>query len=338
MRQCPRLNSENKQLMDEILRQAVAIFPATESCLPFIGAILYLNKMGAELVDKKSGSMLVNRASELDDLLSHDPLHDVVLSVFENINVSAKDEEELRFLLLSVDMAAFHNGEQLYWYDYAIENASRYKRHDNLSMMPNELATLVLAFVGADAKKVLVPFGGTMNCVMKFDSFESIDSFELSHQAWQIGMFRMALAGMVSKVHFSNMNVDCWPTNRYDTVISMPPMGMRIKMSTQSAFFESHSMEYTDLIAPCRFLESTNEDGICVAFAPISLLNDESVKKRFRKWAMAEKIIDTVILLPSNLLYDTAIPLSCVILRKKPCHGEAIRMIDATEMLSLIHI
>ena len=37
MRQSPRLNSENKQLMDDLLHQVTRIFPDTEYWLPFIG-------------------------------------------------------------------------------------------------------------------------------------------------------------------------------------------------------------------------------------------------------------------------------------------------------------
>ena len=55
MRQNPRLNNENRQLMEEILRQTVAMFPTPEFCLPFIGTILYLKKIGAELIDVQSG-------------------------------------------------------------------------------------------------------------------------------------------------------------------------------------------------------------------------------------------------------------------------------------------
>lgn len=329
MRQKPRLNSENKQLMDETLRQTVAIFPTTEYCLPFIGVILYLKKIGIELVDVQSGVIVFNQPSELDRLLTGDPLRDVVLGILSN-GSSFVEEAKLKYLLLPFLGEEFHAGEYLYWYDYAIDNASRYKSLVNQPNVPRELTILAEAFIGNDENKVLVPFGGIMNLTTEFDNFSSIDAYEFNRQTWQIGMLRLGLAGVASKVRFYPHNIDCWPSEKYDTIISMPPFGVRINMLTPSTSFETATTEEAELIAPCRFIESTNENGVCVAFAPASLLFGEASKKRFRQWAVEEKIIDTVILLPNSLLPGTGIQLACVILRKTPYHVGAVRMIDAT--------
>lgn len=329
MRQSPILNSENKQLMDETLRQTVAIFPVTECCLPFIGAILYLKKIGAKLIDPQSGIAIFNQSSELDCLLAGDPLRDVILDVFEKVVGSVK-ETELISILEPFVVEEFHANEYLHWYDYVIENASRYKSLVNQPIVPRELTILAEAFIGSDAKKAIVPFGSIMNLATEFDSFDSIDSYEFNRQTWKIGMLRLGLAGIASKVHFTSNNIDCWPSDKYDTIISMPPFGARIKMLTPSINYDTNTMEEAELIAPCRFIESTNENGVCVAFAPVSLLFGEASKKRFRKWAVEKKIIDTILLLPNNVLSDTGIPLACMILRKTPYHGEAVRMIDAS--------
>lgn len=329
MRKSPRLNNENKQLMDETLRQAVAIIPATEYCLPFIGVILYLKKIGAELIDVQSGLTVFTQLSELDRLLDGNPLRDVILGILGNVSSSVEDVK-LKYLLLPFLGEEFHVGEYLYWYDYVIDNASRYKNLVNQPTVPRELTILAEAFIGNDAKKAIVPFGGIMNFATEFDDFNHIDAYEFNRQTWQIGMLRLGLAGVASKVRFFTSNIDCWPSEKYDTIISMPPLGIRINMATPSTNYETSTTEEAELIAPCRFIESTNENGVCVAFAPASLLFGETSKKRFRQWAVEEKIIDTVILLPSSVLPDTGIQLACVILRKAPYNVGAVRMIDAT--------
>lgn len=329
MRQNPRLNNENKQLMEEILRQTVAMFPTPEFCLPFIGTILYLKKIGAELIDVQSGTTILNQSAKLENLLVDDSLRDVILDVSRIVTCSV-GETELEHILLPFTLEEFHPSEYLYWYDYVIENTSRNKNLVNQPTVPRELSILAEAFIGNNAKNALVPFGGIMNYATEFDCFDSIDAYEFNRQTWQIGMLRLGLAGVVSKVRFSALNIEHWPSNKYDTIISMPPFGMRIKMSTPSTNYETATTEEAELIAPCRFIESTNENGVCVAFAPVSLLFDGASKKRFRKWAMEKNIIDTVILLPNSLLVGTSIPLACIILRKTPYQNGGIRMIDAS--------
>ena len=328
MRQSPRLNSENRQLMEEILRQTVAMFPTPEYCLPFMGTVLYLKKIGAELIDMQSGNTILNQSAKLENLLVDDSLRDVILDVLRTVT-SSVEETELKHILLPIAIEDFHASEYLYWYDYVIENASRYKSLVNQPSVPRELNILAEAFIGNDAKNAIIPFGGIMNLATELENFDAIDAYEFNRQTWQIGKLRLGLAGVVSKVRFSALNIERWPSNKYDTIISMPPLGLRIKMSTSSVNYETRTTEEAELIAPCRFIESTNENGVCVAFAPVSLLFD-GAKKRFRKWAMEKNIIDTVILLPNSLLVGTSIPLACVILRKTPYHNGGIRMIDAS--------
>lgn len=96
MRQNPRLNNENRQLMEEILRQTVAMFPTPEFCLPFIGTILYLKKIGAELIDVQSGNTILNQSAKLENLLVDDSLRDVILDV-SRIATCSVGETELEY-------------------------------------------------------------------------------------------------------------------------------------------------------------------------------------------------------------------------------------------------
>ena len=217
MRQNPRLNNENRQLMEEILRQTVAMFPTPEFCLPFIGTILYLKKIGAELIDVQSGNTILNQSAKLENLLVDDSLRDVILDV-SRIATCSVGETELEHILLPFTLEEFHPSEYLYWYDYVIENTSRNKNLVNQPTVPRELTILVEAFIGNNAKNALVPFGGIMNYATEFDCFDSIDAYEFNRQTWQIGMLRLGLAGVVSKVRFSALNIEHWPSNKYDTI------------------------------------------------------------------------------------------------------------------------
>lgn len=57
-------------------------------------------------------------------------------------------------------------------------------------------------------------------------------------------------------------------------------------------------------------------------------------KARMREWATKNRFVDTIILLPKNLLASTNIPVVCLVLRKKSLHKDGVRMIDASDLFT----
>lgn len=108
-------------------------------------------KIGAELIDVQSGTTILNQSAKLENLLVDDSLRDVILDVLR-IVTSSVEETELKHILLPIAIEDFHASEYLYWYDYVIENASRYKSLVNQPSVPRELSILAEAFIGNDAK------------------------------------------------------------------------------------------------------------------------------------------------------------------------------------------
>ena len=329
MRQYSRLNSENKNVMDEVLSRVTGIFPGAIHFLTFVGSILYLKKVGVELSEDYSDKTLAMQLSEYDKLLSKDALHDIILDVLKQASSTVHDSQ-LKSIMNMVGAAEFNDDEYLYWYDYMIENAVGYKSGISHMIVPNGITALAQAFVGTDINNILIPFGGIMNFATELEGFDHIDSYELNLQIWQIGMLRIAFGNISEKATYYHNSIDSWPNAKYDAIVSMPPFGIRMEMKNHPLTFNVGSREDSELIAPSRFLENSTDDGVCVAFAPASILCGESYKRRFRIWTIEQKILDTIILLPANILNGTGIQLACVILRKKPHFEDGVRMIDAT--------
>ena len=228
--------------MDDLLHQVTRIFPDTEYCLPFIGSILYLKKKGADLMGRYSDNTLQQKLSEYDTLLSNNSLHDAVLDVMTYVANSIPGSK-LESMLNIVAVDEFDDSEYLYWFDYAIENVSRYRNLVGQLMVPKGLTTLAQAFICGKAKKYLVPFGGIMDFATEIDGFDKLDSFELNHQTWLIGMLRLGLGGIAEKCNFICNDMESWSSERYDAIISMPPFGMRLNMRTAPAHFEANHTE-----------------------------------------------------------------------------------------------
>jgi type I restriction enzyme M protein len=238
--------------------------------------------------------------------------------------------KDIKPFLTTLLVTKFKESDYLYLFDYVIKNINRVKNSVMEYVIPTELSTLAEAFIGENAGKVYIPFGGFMNFATEIQSFKSLNAQEVNEVAFQIGLLRLGLGDAFNNVNYTNEHYS-WNHDTFDTIISMPPLGLRISTKDKPKGIALKEEEDSETYAPYRFLESASENGICVAFAPASLLF-LFAKKKFRAWTIQNNILDTVIQLPRHLLYGTSVPLCCIILRKKPKHEKCIRLIDASGM------
>ena len=328
MRKNPVINSDIKDLIYFTLK-SLNTFLGTEYCLPFLGTLLYLKKIGVNFSKKYPETPLCEFVSSYNNILGNDSIRNIVYDVLGVVS-TFRNIRELNSILIKFGIEEFDQSEYLYWFDYAIENSCHNKSNMVLPIIPDSLIDLTQSLIGQDAGSVFIPFGGIMNFATNLEKFNEIDSFEPHRLTWQIGMLRLALDEKTDNVSFSH-EIDFWPNKHYDTIISFPPMGIPVRFPDPSPF-SSGKYVASEIVVPSRVIESTTLDGKCIAFAPTSLLFGSSIKRQFRVWAMEQQLIDTVILLPGKMLNGTAIQLACIVLSKKTSHPGSVRMIDASGM------
>ena len=326
MRQSPVLNHENKQTIDEILRMLNSDNTISKHSLPYLGALLYIKK---KLDETRLSDGTSDGVTEFQNFMRSNPLDGLIRKIILTVSKLPKSEKTGSILDIIL-FSEFNEEEYLHWFDYAIENTYRYKNLTGQFVVSRGLTELAQAFICGNAKKTFIPFGGIMNFATDIDSFEYIEATEADLITWEIGMLRLALCGRLENINFSNKDVTDWTNEKFDTIISMPLFGQKIQMGKQPSYFNVRQPEESDLIAPIRFLENSSDDAVCIVYAPASILWAGSNKKNFRKWATQNHIVDTVILLPKNMLNVTNIQLACVILRRKPFRENAVRVIDAS--------
>lgn len=330
MKTVARLDVERRQVMDGVLNilWTRGHFMPYGKSLPLIGALLYLIKRGLDLKVLSSACCL----DEYNILDACDPLYKLVQEALRTFLPDGLIPEWLRDVFAMLVLEDIQENGYIAYYDYAIENVCHRDKHSGLYMIPRGMCLLANAFIGNDAGSVYIPFGGTMNFVTELEDYDRVEATECDLGTWQVGMLRAALSTSLDNITFTCEHPFYWHDNAYDAIISMPPLGARMQIdNTPSPFYQGRG-EDSDLIAPSRFLASSSADGTCIAFAPVSILWGEGPKKAFRTWAMEHHILDTVILLPHNILANTSVQTACVILRRKPFHENAVRMIDASGM------
>lgn len=334
MRQYTPVNHENEILMNEILRQISNIYG--HSMNPYMVAKL----IGVLLVLKKHGA--------LDKIDSNNP-HLVLLNVQdvnmpkEMISISLETIDEVMkisqieifvHIINFLAFSKFNENEYLRWYDYFLDELTSKSNLFDIYSAPETFANLVDAFLPSTDIHVFNPFGGTMRLATDMERFVTMDACEINHDAWVLGMLRVELSGYVDKISYSNRNVDSWTSKQYDAIVAMPPFNTKIQMKQPSPFVKPNCMEEMEDVAISRFIESTTADGCCITFVSPSVLWSSGEKARMREWATRNRYIDTIILLPKNMLASSNIPVIFLVLRKNSLHKDGVRMIDASNLFT----
>ena len=320
--------------MNEILRQMSNIYGHTMNpymVAKFVGVLLVLKKHGAlEDIDCNNPHLaLVN----LDDIeMSNDML---TLSQETIAEVMKTTQIEIFIHIINfLAMSEFSEGEFLRWYDYCLDVLSTKNNPFAMFSAPQTFATLVDAFLPSENLRIFNPFGGIMRLATDMERYQTMDACEINRDIWTLGMLRLELSGYACKVAYANKNVDTWTNKHYDAIVAMPPFNAKLQMRLPSPFVRNDSPEEMEGIAISRFADSTTPDGCCVTFVSPSVLWATGEKARLREWATTNKYIDTIILLPKNLLESTNIPVVCLVLRKNSYHKDGVRMIDASDLFT----
>ena len=221
----------------------------------------------------------------------------------------------------------FTEEELLSILDSAIANSFRWGHE---SYLPCELVELVGHLLDKDSRKILDPFGGRMVFATTLMD-KSFISFETDEWNWEIGMFRLAIAGVLE--HNKNIYLEGFLSDvndKFDAIVTMPPFGIT-----------GASHEYLDEWALGRFDKLTNEHGQLVTIVPMSVLSRGSKSQEDAPQTKITKIrrditknnwLESVVCLPSNLfLPTTGIATAVIVLRKNRKENDKIRFVDASD-------
>ena len=328
MRRYPKSNSDIKTTMDVIVNKFrnKGIIDSI-LILKYVGSILYLEKVGLGLSYEKNDcdfDLTLSDAPQIDKSSAIYPILENNIKQMESILGNAMHQDIVGMLLVSF----YDVDEYLEWFDYLIDIMPTIKGSTEY-ITPDWLSVLADAFICFGEKSVFCPFGGAMKLSTDMNFYEYMYAYEINTSVWELGMIRLALSNDSRKVSFENKLTELWKSQKYDAIVSFPPLGMRYPKNTEGVS-GSFRIEDSDLKAASLFMDITTDKGVCFSIVTPSLLYNQGEKAKFRKWAVEQGIIDTVILLPSKLLPYTGIALALVVLRKQPKHENAIRMIDAS--------
>ena len=192
---------------------------------------------------------------------------------------------------------------------------------------PHEISVLVDRLLDSKVKTVFDPFGGLMDFATSMRN-RCFVANEINYTIWEIGLFRLALAGIIDQTVFNNSNsLDLTCEKKYDAIVTLPPFGTKLRLPDSSSDLKVNAEE----IALRYFGTLTNPEGQLIAVVPLSFLGVETLSKNLRKEITDNNWLDSIIYLPLNTFSNATILTAMVVLKKNRKQNDPVRIVDATD-------
>ena len=218
--------------------------------------------------------------------------------------------------------------DYLEMFDFAIQQymATMGKAFGEFSQ-PKEMTKLVAELINTSCDSIFNPFAGTLSYATEIAHYAKFDAIEINPNIWELGILRAALSEHKDNISLKQGDVANWPSNKYDAIVSTPPFRMKMEM-VESIF---NRTEFSDTVALRRFESSTTENGELFTYVPLSVLVSDS-EEDLRHELTSKGYIDTIITLPSGIMFNTNISTALIVLRKSHSVDMPIRMTNASSL------
>lgn len=205
---------------------------------------------------------------------------------------------------------------------------------------PSAVTKLMAYIVNTEkCNNIFDPFCGTASIIHELSQFENFPSFfgqELAYKTSIIARINAeALYGNSDCIANVNSIIN-WNSFQYDAVVSCPPLGLRLSpdemMIAKHVTPECECRSFEDIILSRPF---------CINHAKLSITHlstsfcfrgaQGSRDYMVRRELVDSNLVDTIIALPSNILYGTSIPSIILVCKKWRNQGEPIKFIHAED-------
>lgn len=239
------------------------------------------------------------------------------------------------------DMLIRHKGEIGNIFSTILEMISYETGNKNTgSCSPSYLSELIFKLIKVtknDLKNVYDPTIGTGLLVLKL--VEQLNSVKIYGHEINMSTFNIARMNLIANKHDysgltlgSSLSLDYTSEVKYDAIVSHPPFNLQWD-NREWKYRGNHkhvppknSANYAFVL---QMLEQLDDDGVMSVALPHGVLFRGNAEKLIRKELLEHNLLDAVIGLPENLMYETSIPVCLLIFRKNRPDDKVI-FIDAS--------
>ena len=217
------------------------------------------------------------------------------------------------------------------------EISTRAGRSEGEFFTPEELSALIAYYLDKEGcKSIFDPFCGTASII----HFLQVPNEELYFAGQEINRYVSLLARVNVEARVgSDIGIKCtdsikeWNDRHFDAICSCPPFGLKIPEQPllKSEFHLGRLILENIIYDRAYYLNSAN---IVVLLEPLSFSFREGNERWIRSGLIESNFLDTIIALPSNLLFATSIPCILIICKKNRKEGQPITFIDAKDFVT----
>lgn len=192
------------------------------------------------------------------------------------------------------------------------------------NILPYEVSKLVNYLCNSikDAK-IYNPFSGLASFALELHDSNIYHGQEINELVWATSYFRLLQLDKIKNNQlFMGNSIKNWnPLNeKYDLILSNPPFTLKVSNNKYDNFYDFLINEG---------LKTLKENGKMLLLLPQSFLFKNDKTKKIREDLIHKDLLETVITLPSNILYNTAVNTCLVLINKKKSKANDFRFIDA---------
>lgn len=202
---------------------------------------------------------------------------------------------------------------------------------------PSAITKLIAYIVNKEqCNKIFDPFCGTASIIHELSQFGNLPIFYGQELNYKTSIYARIYSEALYGHDNCIANVDSiihWDYSQYDAVVSCPPFGLRLSLEQMAIArnitpdCECKSFEGLVLMRPFY----CNNAKLTVTHLPTGFCFRGNRDYEIRRDLIERNLIDTIIALPSNILYGTSIPSVILVCKRGRNQGESIKFIHAED-------
>jgi type I restriction enzyme M protein len=336
------LNNDMTQMRDAIKKvwKAVDTLRGSFNSNDYFIILFLLTLIREGILDEATDSFLnariKKRIGEIDESSPKKEYLTQVSYQFEEsvAKLTSFQVENLIGLLTSIDKIVFENefGELFDFLLYELTKSQG--RFGGEGALPKELAIFMSQLVNLETNSTVYnPFSGYASLITLQQGRHVFYGEEFNRKTWAIGAMRLLSTDKYLDTNYQLVDsIENWNSKRlkYDLVISSPPFNMRLNGDFEGQFGRIRTV---DSFFIEKGVKAVKEGGKLVVVVSNSFLSRGGYEENLRKYLIKDDLLESVISLPSGLLYNTDIPVTVLVLSKSENRRSQTQFVDGSAFI-----
>lgn len=299
--------------------------------------LVYAHKEG--LLDELKYTNTTKKKIDFINIINQHKDFDFINELIETIvhKISEDNFDTLLFNLFDINKKKLGANFKIIYEKLLFTYFQNISKNSRDYLQPDEITRLTLELLNLPANaSIYNPFSGLASFAIYLKNEQSYYGQEINQKTWMIGKLRLLAHDIKNNIKYKNEDsIWYWPQNiKFDAIIANPPINQKIDKEL-SEFKYNDTQITVDEVLLLEGINILKDNGKLIAIVPNSFLSSNRHHKIRRK-LVDEELIESVISLPSGLLFNTGISISIIILRKIDVKRKGIYFFDGLSYIKRI--